>query len=359
MIITKDILDEKVPNEMFPTRLDSAMNLYTYIDGKGLVLYNVVPDIWNCLYPFYETNHKFTIDNYEFKNKDITYRELISEYLEQYRKIHEEENGYTKEKRKSILIEEYLKTFSLESASIGDELGSIYELKYSKSKNVWTLYYFENYVVNKVDSVNKLLEQKVYVQEFLSLDGNSKAINGVEITGNVLYLLENVENKNKLKKNKLGDVFSLEDFLILAKKSTYADADSDSKSHSSRVGSKDYEYKFNGMTYHDTYFGGTNFMGEEVVYNDENIPIWGMNYYGVTLDDNLSEEAMDKALRPALSQVGSDNVIPVRGPKEFVNGDYKYTFEVIGNLDYFEGEEIISKNNEEVYVLKCHGGMIK
>ena len=99
--------------------------------------------------------------------------------------------------------------------------------------------------------------------------------------------------------------------------------------------------------------------GEEVVYENEDIPIWGMNYYGVTLDESLSEEAVDKALRPALMQVGNDDVLPLRGPKEFINGEYKYTFEVTGDLDYFEGEEVIYKNNKKVYVLKCHGGIIK
>lgn len=27
-------------------------------------------------------------------------------------------------------------------------------------------------------------------------------------------------------------------------------------------------------TYHDTYFGGVKFMGEEVLYCDDNKPIW-------------------------------------------------------------------------------------
>ena len=37
-----------------------------------------------------------------------------------------------------------------------------------------------------------------------------------------------------------------------------------------------------------------------------------MNYQGVTLDETLSEEAMEKALRPALMKVGEDkNIIPV------------------------------------------------
>ena len=56
------------------------------------------------------------------------------------------------------------------------------------------------------------------------------------------------------------------------------------------------------MIYHDTYFGGTNFIGEEVVYID-NQTYWAMNYYGTTLDETLGEEAMDIALRPALMKV--------------------------------------------------------
>ncbi len=151
---------------------------------------------------------------------------------------------------------------------------------------------------------------------------------------------------------------NLLEFLIEAKKQTYANEDV-KKQESSRKGSYDYEYSDGNMLYHDTYFGGTNFMGEEVVYDNLDTPIWGMNYYGVTLDETLSEEVIDKALRPALMQVGSDYVIPVRGPKEYINGEYKHTFDVSGNLDYFEGEESIYKSDKKVYILKCHGGIIK
>ena len=150
----------------------------------------------------------------------------------------------------------------------------------------------------------------------------------------------------------------LYEFLIEAKKQTYAN-ENIKKQLSSRKGSYDYEYKTGEMTYHDTYFGGTNFMGEEVVYLSSDSPIWGMNYYGITLDENLSEEAVDKALRPALMKVGEDDIIPVRGPKEYINGEYKYTFEVNGDLNYFEGVETIYKDKTKVYVLKCHGGIIK
>lgn len=150
----------------------------------------------------------------------------------------------------------------------------------------------------------------------------------------------------------------IRDFLIEAKKSTYANGTAE-KIESSRLDSKDYEYKKGNMLYHDTYFGGTNFIGEEVVYIDNKI-YWAMNYYGVTLDENLGEEAMDNALRPALMQVGvSENIILVRGPREYKTGDFKYTFEVSGDLTNFSGIETIYKNDKKIYELKCNGGLIK
>ena len=152
---------------------------------------------------------------------------------------------------------------------------------------------------------------------------------------------------------------NLRDFLIEAKKQTYANENIE-KVTSTREGSHDYHYQNDEMTYHDTYFGGTKFMGEEVVYIDKETPIWGMNYYGITIDETLSEEAMDKALRPALMMVGEDtNVIPVRGPRNYQNGEYEYNFSVDGDLDYFEGRETIHKGKTKVYELKCHGGIIK
>ena len=151
---------------------------------------------------------------------------------------------------------------------------------------------------------------------------------------------------------------NIRDFLIRAKKYTYANASAE-KSASSRQGSNDYEYSDGGMIYHDTYFGGTQFIGEEVVYkNGSDKPIWGMNYYGVTLDKELSEEAMDKALRPALMKVGEDDNLPVRGPKYFKNNGFEYIFSVEGDLERFDGIEEIRKDGELIYRLRCTGGRI-
>lgn len=206
MIITKEILDKKVPKEMIPTRLDSALNLYTnvLVNGKsGLLVYNVNPNVWNTLYSFYELNHKFTIDEYEFSKDNMTYRDIIEEYIKEYNETYEIKLGYTKEKRKQVLSEEYIKTFNLNNVTIKDELEPIFELKYSKSKNVWTLYYFENYVASSVDNLADLYNQRVYEQKILPLDPNITSIDGIEVVSNITYLLSIDKNIEKLNANKL------------------------------------------------------------------------------------------------------------------------------------------------------------
>ncbi len=213
--------------------------------------------------------------------------------------------------------------------------------------------------------IKSFLEYDELINDWKVADFHCRVIGFKELAEDVLNIAIMMKDKKPngvydldrlFKEKQMEDLYN---FLIEAKKQTYAN-ENIKKISSTRVGSHDYKYSSKNMIYHDTYFGGTNFMGEEVVYlSSDETPIWGMNYYGVTLDKSLSEEAVDKALRPALMKVGDDDILPVRGPKEFINDEYKYIFEVTGDLDYFEGEETISKNDKKVYVLKCHGGTIK
>lgn len=159
------------------------------------------------------------------------------------------------------------------------------------------------------------------------------------------------------------DEQALAKFLIEAKKQTYASGD-EAKVKASRAGSNDYEYarEIGGekMVYHDCYFGGVKFIGEEVVYCGDGAPKWGMNYRGETLNAELSEAAMDAVLRPALAKVGEDeSILPVRGPKRFERDGYVYEFEVEGDLASFRGEEKVTKDGEVIYRLSCNGGMIE
>lgn len=213
-------------------------------------------------------------------------------------------------------------------------------------------------------NIKSFLEYDELINDWKIDDLHCRVIGFKELAENVLEIAKMMKGKTSsgvydldrlLKEQELLD---LQNFLIEAKKETYANGTVE-KAKSTRRGSSDYEYKKDKYSYHDTYFGGTDFQGQEVVYQQDDTPIWGMIYYGRTLDESLSEEAMDNALRPALMQVGEDDTIPVRGPKEFENQGYKYTFKVTGDLTNFEGEETIEKEGKEIYTLKCHGGMIR
>lgn len=144
-------------------------------------------------------------------------------------------------------------------------------------------------------------------------------------------------------------------FLHAANKNTYVNAKA-AKSESSRAGSHDYHFEDGLFIYHDTYFGNREFMGEEVIYHAGR-PIWGANYYGTMLDDDMEEATMAAFLRKALMQEYTD-VIPVRGPKAFVEGEWSYRFAPMGNLDRFTGVEEIAHLGKIVFRLQIHGGFI-
>ncbi len=149
---------------------------------------------------------------------------------------------------------------------------------------------------------------------------------------------------------------TLTNFLNDANKATYADKDAP-KVHSSRLRSEDYHFEKDDLIYHDTYFGSRDFIGEEIIYKN-NKPVWGANYFGFILDEDVDVKEVYDFLRKALIQE-YDDVIPVRGPSSFLAGDKEYRFIVEGNLSNFSAKEEILFKNKVVYRCLLHGGLIK
>ena len=80
------------------------------------------------------------------------------------------------------------------------------------------------------------------------------------------------------------DLNELSSFIVRAKAATYV-GDSEQVTPC-RLGSHDLRFSEGDWAYHDSYFGGADFIGEEVVYFAEK-PVWAMNYYGRILRDEL------------------------------------------------------------------------
>lgn len=200
IIISSANVHDKVPKEKMPTRLDSATNIIASVKGSrnGIILYNIMPE-WNCLTGFYARSGKFTVPDFSIEQKDLTFADLIYIYDREFTKTHIDANGYDLEKRKQVAVDEYSELFGVNNVELGDELSVQYELKFSKSQYVWTLYRIESFALAKVDSIENLLNQKVYKQEIVPF-GTDNIINGVEILGNVFELIRDESNINILKK---------------------------------------------------------------------------------------------------------------------------------------------------------------
>ena len=141
----------------------------------------------------------------------------------------------------------------------------------------------------------------------------------------------------------------LVDFLIRAKKATYAGKGAETSS--SRVKSHDLVYREGDYMYYDTYLGGEKFAGEEALWISEE-PYWSMNYVGRVTGDNFSGDF----LKEALLKVPEDK--PFRGPEEYTDGDYSYKCEISGEYDWFQGYETSSYKGTVIYECYFHGGLI-
>ena len=80
------------------------------------------------------------------------------------------------------------------------------------------------------------------------------------------------------------DNLSLYDFILRAIAATYVG--SGQPAPACRPNSHDLKFADGDWFYLDSYFGGRDFIGEEVVYLNGK-PVWAMNYYGHILRSDL------------------------------------------------------------------------
>jgi Domain of unknown function (DUF5680) len=151
------------------------------------------------------------------------------------------------------------------------------------------------------------------------------------------------------------DLQALHEFAIKAKRACYVG--NGQPVSPSRLASHDLKFADDDWSYCDSYFGGTDFLGQEVIWlNSE--PTWVMNYYGFILrPDLITPTQAGDTLKRALSAPDSqarllDNL--------FFDGPHgRYTITSKGSIDHFSGQESISVNDVIAYALDYHGGLVR
>ncbi len=146
-----------------------------------------------------------------------------------------------------------------------------------------------------------------------------------------------------------------------------------------RKGSVQLEYRKGDASYLDSWYGGVQFCGQEIVWHKETA-IWGMNYWGESIDaalaaipsgdgagdlssnDEGSAQPFDMPafLKEALSKVTED--APFRGPNEYKRSFGKlhavYSCRWTGDFSAFTGDETITIGGRALFRLFFHGGKI-
>lgn len=144
-------------------------------------------------------------------------------------------------------------------------------------------------------------------------------------------------------------------FIVAGKRQTYVG--SGTPAASLRPGSHDLEYSAGDFAYHDCYFGGTDFVGEEVVYWREK-PVWAENYFGHILEpDLISAERAGQVIKSSLTKMYAEGRF--LGGFEATDGDCTYHDSSTGDATWFQGHERIDRAGKTAYELYYHGGLTR
>jgi len=148
----------------------------------------------------------------------------------------------------------------------------------------------------------------------------------------------------------------LDAFILKAKAATYVG--DGQEVHPCRPGSHDLKFEEGSFSYLDSYFGGSDFIGQEVVYYQDK-PVWAMNYYGRILQpDLITGTETGKMIKESLSKMYAEEG-RFLGGFEHAAGNLRYTDTSQGEVSSFAGTEWITRDNVKVYELDYHGGLIK
>ncbi|MCR4280246.1 MAG: DUF5680 domain-containing protein [Candidatus Komeilibacteria bacterium] len=145
----------------------------------------------------------------------------------------------------------------------------------------------------------------------------------------------------------------LTDFITQAHRATYASGASPTVDSQ---GAHRFNYEVENFTYEDTYYGGAFFIGTEVV-RENGRPIWGMNYYGRILNDDINRGDLFSFLREMLTR-GEPGML-LRGPKKYKRKSWSYRYSYKGTLGNFTAQETIKYQGKKAYIAHLAGGSIE
>jgi uncharacterized protein DUF5680 len=129
------------------------------------------------------------------------------------------------------------------------------------------------------------------------------------------------------------------------------------KANACRLGSHDLAWSDGDWRYLDSYFGGTDFLGQETLWFGD-APIWAMNYYGYISRPNLIDgQRAGETIKGALVEMY--RLGRFLGGFDWQGPHGAYSDRSTGDAAHFRGRETILVGGVEAYALDYFGGLIK
>ena len=151
------------------------------------------------------------------------------------------------------------------------------------------------------------------------------------------------------------DITVLNDIIVRAKAASYVGGGT--RAHSSRPGSHDLTWAEGDWRYLDSYFGGTDFLGQEAVWHGGE-PVWAMTYYGyISRPDLIDGRRAGETIKAALSAMYGEGRF--LGGFEWAGEYGRYIDASRGDAGHFHGRESILVGGVEAYGLDYFGGLVK
>lgn len=147
----------------------------------------------------------------------------------------------------------------------------------------------------------------------------------------------------------------LTDIIVAAKAATYVGGGNTVSA--SRPGAHELSWERGQWLYLDSYFGGSDFLGQEVLwYRGE--PVWAMNYYGyIKRLDLIDGKRAGATIKAALSQMYREERF--LGGFDWMGPYGQYRDRSEGGTGQFRGREAILVEGVEAYALDYFGGLVK
>lgn len=151
------------------------------------------------------------------------------------------------------------------------------------------------------------------------------------------------------------DIERLSNVIVRAKAVTYVGGGTSAAP--SRAGAHELAWSEGEWRYLDSYFGGTDFIGQEVLWLGAE-PIWAMNYYGyIKRPDLIDGRRAGETIKSALSMLYGEGRF--LGGFDWNGPHGRYVDASLGNAGHFHGREVILVDGVEAYALDYFGGLVR